>query len=86
MVRVEFYGIPRARAGVGRVEIAQVSTLGELLSELTTRFPEFGRDCANHQLAPQYIANLDGQRFVRDAATTLEGVETVLILSTDAGG
>jgi molybdopterin converting factor small subunit len=87
-MRVEFYGIPRARAGVAAIDITEPRlTLGDLLQQLAAQFPEFGRDCLRDgKLAPQYLANLDGSRFVRDNSTSLADVQSVLILSADPGG
>lgn len=86
-MQVEFYGIPRMRAGVAAVELPEVATLGDALRELARRFPEFARDCLQEgELSRQCIANLDGARFVRDRATPLADGRVLLILSADAGG
>jgi hypothetical protein len=69
------------------VELPRAATLGELLARLADRFPDFGRECLRGGgLAPQFVANLDGRQFVREAATPLDQVHCVLILSADAGG
>jgi hypothetical protein len=84
---VEFYGIPRLRAGVSEVRLPRVPVLGDLVLALCQRFPDFARECAQgNQLSATCTANLDGKRFVRDPQTPLAGVSTVLILSTDSGG
>jgi molybdopterin converting factor small subunit len=90
-LRVEFFGIPRQRAGAAEAAIplpSPTADLGDLLGELTFRFPGLVGECLEPggRLAPACIANLDGDRFVRDPATPLAGVSTVLLLSADAGG
>ncbi len=86
-IRVEFYGVPRARAGCGQVELPRGSHLGELLRELARRFPQLEGDCLRDgRPTESCIINLDGRRFVRDPATGLDGVHTVLVLSADSGG
>lgn len=85
-VRVEFFGIPRQRAGVAEAT-AVGGTLGEVLEDVCGRFPEFSANCvANRQLTEQCIANINGQRFTRDMQSTLREGDSVLLMSADAGG
>lgn len=85
-VRVEFYGIPRQRAGVATANVVG-TRLGELIQELARQFPLFGRDCvANGCLQPGFTANLNGERFTSDPATVICDSDVVLIMSLDAGG
>jgi molybdopterin converting factor small subunit len=84
-MRVEFLGLPRERAGVDEVEL-QADTLGQLLEALVARFPSLGELVAAEQLRPSFVANLNGDRFVRDPRTQLRETDCVLILSADAGG
>ena len=53
-IRVEFYGIPRQRAGVEAATVAasrDVVRLGDVLSDLTIQFPSLAPECiANGQL------------------------------------
>jgi molybdopterin converting factor small subunit len=92
MVRVEFFGVPRIRAGVSFVEIGDVATLGELLKVLANRLPTLQGDClrlaggATWELTEHCVANLSGHRFVRDLGQPLEPDDVLLILSSDAGG
>ena len=87
MIRVEFYGVPRARTGVAAADIEQAETLGDLLRDLSRRFPDLTKDCVvDQRLSPHCKANLDGSQFVSDPRTSLVGVRSVLILSADAGG
>ncbi len=85
-VRIEFYGIPRVRAGTEAVEL-EAATLGEALREAGRLLPEFERACLDGgRLKSGYIANVNGRRFVSAAETPLDNGDCVMILSADAGG
>ena len=85
-VSVEFFGIPRERAGTAQTTAA-AGTLGSLLRELGERFPRFAESCLHAgALAKGYIVNLNGERFVSDERTPLKAGDVILILSADAGG
>lgn len=85
-IRVEFFGIPRARAGVPGTT-ARGAKLGEVLAELAGRFPELAAACLEgNRLRAEYAANLNGQSFVRDPETALAPGDSLLILSVDGGG
>ncbi len=85
-IRVEFYGIPRARAGVAETT-ATGTRLGDVLADLEFRFPGLADGCIeNGRLRPGFMANLDGRGFTTDPDCDLSGLESVLILSADAGG
>lgn len=91
-ILVEFFGIPRARAGVSSMQVCEgreTVTLGDVLLELSDRLPDFANACLeeDRSLRPGYLANIDGQRFVRgDEDQPLRSGQSVLILSSDAGG
>ena len=86
LIQVEFYGIPRARAGVDKTK-ARGDCLGEVLADLASHFPELEEACIEGQhLRPGYTANLRGERFVTDPETTLSEGDTLLLLNLDAGG
>lgn len=89
-IRVEFYGIPRHRAGVPFVELCEAQprvSLAEVLRAVGDRFPALARDCLTvDRLRDEYAANLDGERFVRDPATPIPSGASLLIMSADAGG
>ncbi len=85
-ITVEFFGVPRERAGV-KLTTAAGGTLGDLLRGLETRFPRLAGDCLQSgRLRPGFAANLNGERFVSDPETPLKPGDTLLILSADAGG
>ena len=89
-IRVEFYGIPRQRAGVAAttIDVAAARTpLNDVFRQLGERFPALARDCFDqHGLRGGYAANVNGERFVSDASTPLPDGSCLLILSADAGG
>jgi len=88
-IRVEFYGIPRSRAGV-EVEIVELdtnrTTLGNVLVELASRFPEL-RECIDKDvLRSGFRACIDGERFVSRSDELLPVESSLLVMSADAGG
>ena len=85
-VRVEFYGIPRQRAGVAFLDV-QADSLSEVFESLSRELPDFSHACLkNKRLQPGYLANINGQSFTSDPATKLKDGDCILILSADAGG
>lgn len=85
-VRVEFYGIPRVRAGVETVEV-DAATFGEALRLVEARLPGFAEHCLDDgRLRSAYLANLNGERFLSDLSTPLCEGDALLILSADVGG
>ncbi|MEP7353535.1 MAG: MoaD/ThiS family protein [Acidobacteriota bacterium] len=84
-MHVEFFGVPRERAGVSALEV-QADTLGQLLGALAARIPSFGDLIGSDRLHPSFVANLNGDQFVSDPGTPLRESDCVLILSADAGG
>ena len=84
-MRVEFFGVPRERAGVAELEM-QAQTLGELLEILAQRIPSLGDLIAEDKLHSTFVASLNGDQFVSDPQTRLREDDNILILSADAGG
>jgi molybdopterin converting factor small subunit len=85
-VKVELFGIPRARAGVAETH-AEGRTLGDVFEDLAGRFPRLAEDCiAGRTLKPGYTANIRGEHFTTDPSTLLKVGDNVLLLSLDAGG
>jgi molybdopterin converting factor small subunit len=89
-IDVEFFGIPRQRAGraSARVETSAARpTLGDVLAELAARFPELAATCIDgRKLRPGYTVSLGGKRFLADPEASLEPGECLFLLSSDAGG
>ena len=85
-IRVEFYGIPRQRAGVEVTEV-EAATLSEVFRQLREKLPAFAEACLNEEgLQPTYMANINGESFTSDPEMPLHSGDTVMILSADAGG
>jgi molybdopterin converting factor small subunit len=86
VVQVEFFGIPRLRAGVGAIAVEATNTR-ELLKRLADRFPRFAETClSGGELKREYLLNINGRRFTRADEVELHPGDTVLILSADPGG
>jgi molybdopterin converting factor small subunit len=85
IMRVEFLGLPRERAGIAELEL-EADTLGQLLATLASRFPLLGELITGDRLRASLVANLNGDQFVSDPGTELREDDCVLILSADAGG
>ena len=85
-VIVEFFGIPRARAG--RAELAvPAATVADLLVAVENACPGLkGVRRPDGGVAPQYLLSLSGRAFVTDPHHQLRPGERVLLLSADAGG
>ena len=82
---VEFLGVSRERAGIPELEL-RAETLGQLLASLAARLPSLSEIIEGDRLHPAFVANVNGDRFVRDPATALADDDHILILSADAGG
>jgi len=85
-VTVEFYGIPRQRAGRSELTLA-ASTVAEVLDRLEQACPGLRglRDRDGH-LSRHYLLSIDGQSFVKGLETRLTVGQRLLLLSADAGG
>jgi molybdopterin converting factor small subunit len=85
-VQVEFYGIPRERAGVASATVA-ATRLGDALRQLVAEFPKLDGCCIRgERLCHGHVANLNGDCFLDDPDTELSGGDQLLILSGDIGG
>ena len=84
-MHVEFFGVPRERAGIAEIDV-EADTLGRLLATLATRMPGLAELIAIDRLHPSFAASLNGDRFISDPETPLSDEDCVLILSADAGG
>ena len=85
-IQVEFYGIPRRRAGVATTTVSGES-LGDVLRALERQLPGLQGTCIDEgKLLPGFVANLAGNNFITDPDTQLADGEALLILSADAGG
>ena len=87
-IRVEFFGIPRKRAGVAEANI-EGDSLQSACRELSRRFPKFAAECLTGErdsLRPGFLASVNGQSFTTDPTTPLKEGDSLLILSADLGG
>ena len=84
MVRVEFYGLARLRAG--RAELAvEASTIGEALAAADAACPEL-RSRSDTGVSPQYRVSVGGRHFTENPDEPLAGGEALVVLGADAGG
>jgi molybdopterin converting factor small subunit len=85
-VTVEFFGVPRHRAG--RAELAVVAgSVAEMLAEIERACPQLaGMVRADGRLSSHYLLSIDGRQFVSDLRQELRPGSRVLLLSADAGG
>ena len=86
-VRIELYGIARARAGVASVEI-EADTLAGALRGLAAAVPGLRGEVLDDGggLTRHFVASLNGERFVSDPETPLRSGDALLLLSSQAGG
>ena len=84
-MHVEFFGVPRQRAGIANLEV-DADTLGQLLRKLAVQMPPLAEVIAIDRPHPSFLANLNGDQFVSDPQTPLLDDDCVIILSADAGG
>jgi molybdopterin converting factor small subunit len=86
VVTVEFFGVPRARAGRPDLTVS-AATVGEALATVASACPKLADVVrSDGRLAPHYLLSRDGERFVRGLDEPLRDGERLLLLSADAGG
>ncbi len=90
IIQVEFFGIPRQRAGTSVVCLefgGDRVALAAVVGELTQRFPGLAAAClGDGSLRPEYLVNLGGERFISDPDFPLNPGDSLLLMSADAGG
>ena len=85
-VIVEFYGVPRLRAGVAELRVAP-GTVAEVLAEIPQHCPGLSTLLTSSgELQPHYLLSINGERFVTSLAEALPVGTRLLLLSADAGG
>jgi molybdopterin converting factor small subunit len=86
MVTIELFGVPKLRAGVGRVRLA-ATTVAEALTSLGQACPALmGSVILAEGLHPAYRLNLNGDCFINDPATPLNDGDALILLAADVGG
>jgi hypothetical protein len=85
-VTVEFYGIPRHRAGRAEV-VVQATVMADLLAAVKRVCPGLAdlTDQAG-RLAPHYLLSIDGVDFTKDITRSVEPGMRIMLLTADAGG
>jgi len=85
-IRIEFYGIPRTRAGCASVDVEGV-TVQQAIVAAMRQIPSLADCCTESgELRSGYIANLNGTEFVAESDHPLVNGDVLLLLSADAGG
>ena len=85
-VTVEFFGIPRERAGVPALTV-EANTVAEALAEVSKAVPKLpDLLAADGRLTAHYLLSLDGGRFDVSLTEPLTTNVRLLLLSADAGG
>jgi molybdopterin converting factor small subunit len=85
-VTVEFFGMPRQRAGRAEL-VVPAGTVTEVLRAVERACPGLSALVrVDGKLAPQYLLSIDGRRFASEPQEPLHPGEHVLLLSADAGG
>ncbi len=85
-VIVEFYGIPRQRAGRASLTVAAI-TVADALVGVQSACPNLGRLVEQDgRLVSHYLLSLDGKGFMTDLQQPLQDGVRLLLLSADAGG
>jgi molybdopterin converting factor small subunit len=84
-VIIEFYGIPRERAGRADLTV-HAATVGAALSEVERACPGLRGLCHAGRLAQHYRLSLDGREFLTSFGQALPQGARLLLLSADAGG
>jgi molybdopterin converting factor small subunit len=86
MIAIEFYGVPRLRAGTSLMRL-EASTVGQALRELGRVCPALVNSVLHGgAIHEAFKLSLNGDRFVSDPETPLSEGDTLLLLSADVGG
>ena len=85
-IRIEFYGVPRLRAGRREVCV-HAGSLGEAIVALEHACPALsGCVITAGSLLPAYRFSLNGQTFVSNPLTRLAPGDSLVLVAADAGG
>jgi len=85
-MRIELFGIARARAGREALDV-DAGSLGDAIRALARECPGVVPEVvADGRLTDAFLASLNGVRFVADPELALANDDTVLILGAHAGG
>lgn len=84
MIRVEFYGLARLRAGRADL-VVNAGTIGAALAAADAACPDLRSRC-DTGLSPEYRLSVGGRYFTDDLGERLTEGESLLVLGADAGG
>lgn len=85
-MRVELYGIARARAGREAVEV-RAGELGAVLARLVEACPGLAPEVVDGaRLTSGYLASINGECFLGAGDAELAESDTLVILGAQAGG
>ena len=88
MITIELFGVPRIRAGIGRLTVS-AETVAAALEALASACPALDGPVivpGARGVHPSYKMNLNGDQFVSDPATPLADGDVLLLLAADVGG
>jgi hypothetical protein len=84
-VEVEFYAVPRLRAGVAACRVP-AGALADVLRAVLAQCPGLAPLLPDGQPGPHVLVSLDGQRFLHDPGEPIPPGARLLVLSADVGG
>lgn len=84
MVRVEFYGLARLRAGRPVIAV-EAATVGAALAAADAACPAL-KAHSHAGLSPEYRASIGGRYFTDDLGEPLAEGDSLLLFGADAGG
>jgi molybdopterin converting factor small subunit len=86
MITIELFGVPRIRAGLGRLTL-EASTVGAALTGLGEQCPALdGSVVREGRVEAAYRLCLNGEQFINDPGTPLADGDVLLLLAADVGG
>jgi molybdopterin converting factor small subunit len=86
VVTIEFYGVPRLRAGRDAITV-EAASLGEALSALAAACPALDPSVVHAgRLSAHYLIAHNGLQITADPATPLRAGDALVLLSAEAGG
>jgi len=85
-LRIELFGIARARAGVESV-LVEAGRLDAALLALSAACPGLEPEVlAEGRLRDGFLVSLNGERFITDPSTRVEPGDSLVILGAQGGG
>jgi hypothetical protein len=86
VITIELFGVPRLRAGVGRLDV-EAATVGDALRGLAQSCPALdGSVIVGDTIHSAYRLSLNGGEFVSDPERRLAPGDALLLMAADVGG